>query len=516
GVNTFEPKVAAEIAKIFADFDKPGSPGCVIGILKDGRIVYARGHGLANLEYRVPMTAQTVSESGSLAKQFTAAAIQILAAEGKLALDDDIRKYLPEVPVFGPVITVRHLLHHTSGLRDQWDLLDLEGRPAGSVAHTMGEILDLVSRQKDLNFKPGDEYLYSNTNYSLLAWIVRRASGQSLADFSRERIFRPLGMGHTQWRDDYRRIVEGRATAYSAGPNGTFLQNMPFTNVYGNGGLLTTMGDLLVWAENFWNARVLGRERLDEMEAPGRLNDGSAITYGMGLGLGEYRGIRQITHSGSTAGYRAYLVRFPSEHAAIGILGNFGGVDGSDLAHKVADVLLGGRLKEKPKIQPFKLAPDRLAQLAGLYRNMKTDGVLRLGVKGEGLVTQGGGRPRELMPVAADRFVADNGTEYIFEFEPAAPAAPSGVRETPSGDAISTYVRLEEARPGPQKLAEYEGRYWSEELDVIYTVAVQNGRLSVIRRPDPPVPLSPAYEDAFSPGGSDFVLRFTRNAAGGV
>ncbi|MGZ7046406.1 MAG: hypothetical protein ACXVJK_08780, partial [Candidatus Aminicenantales bacterium] len=303
---------------------------------------------------------------------------------------------------------------------------------------------------------------------------------------------------------------------YSAGPNGTFLQNMPFTNVYGNGGLLTTMGDLLVWAENFWNARVLGRERLDEMEAPGRLNDGSAITYGMGLGLGEYRGMRQITHSGSTAGYRAYLVRFPSEHAAIGILGNFGGVDGSDLAHKVADVLLGGRLKEKPKIQPFKLAPDRLAQLAGLYRNMKTDGVLRLGVKGEGLVTQGGGRPRELMPVAADRFVADNGTEYIFEFEPAAPAAPSGVRETPSGDAISTYVRLEEARPGPQKLAEYEGRYWSEELDVIYTVAVQNGRLSVIRRPDPPVPLSPAYEDAFSPGGSDFVLRFTRNAAGGV
>lgn len=513
-VHALSPKIADEIDKLFVDFDKPGRPGCVIGILKDGRIVYTRGHGLANLEYGVPMTAETVSETGSVAKQFTAAAVQILAAEGKLALGDDIRKYVPEVPAFGPVITVRHLLHHTSGLRDQWDLLDLEGRPAGSVAHTMDEILDLVSRQKDLNFRPGDEYLYSNTNYSLLAWIVRRASGQSLADFSRELIFRPLGMSHTQWRDDYRRIVEGRAAAYSAGPNGTFLQNMPFTNVYGNGGLLTTMGDLLTWAENFWNPRVLGRERLDEMEAPGRLNDGSAITYGMGLGLGEYRGLRQITHSGSTAGYRAYLVRFPSEHAAIGILGNFGGVDGSDLAHKVADVLLAGRLEDKPKIQPVKLGPDRLGQLAGLYRNLKTDAVLKLGVKGEGLVTQGGGRPRQLVPVAADRFVTDNETEYVFE--PAGPAPPSGVRETPLGDDASTYVRVEEARPGPQKLAEYEGRYWSEELDVTYTVAVQNGRLVVIRRPDPPVPLGPAYEDAFSPGGSDIVLRFTRNAAGSV
>lgn len=515
GVNALDPKVAVEIDKIFADFDKPGSPGCVIGILKDGRIVHTRGHGLANLEFGVPMTAETVSESGSVAKQFTAAAVQILAAEGKLALDDDIRKYLPEVPVFGPVITVRHLLDHTSGLRDQWDLLNLEGRPAGSVAHTMEEILDLVSRQKDLNFKPGDEYLYSNTNYSLLAWIVRRASAQSLADFSRERIFRPLGMLHTQWRDDYRRVVEGRASAYSAGPNGTFLQNMPFTNVYGNGGLLTTMGDLLIWAENFWNPRILGRERLDEMEAPGRLNDGSASTYGMGLGLSEYRGLRQITHSGSTAGYRAYLVRFPGEHAAIAVLGNFGGVDGSDLAHKVADVLLGGRLKEEPKVRPFKMAPDRLGQLAGLYRNMKTDAALKLAVKGEGLVIEGGGRPLQLVPIASDRLITYNETEYIFE--PAGSAAPSGLHETPVGDPASTYVRVEQARPGPQKLAEYEGRYWSEELDVTYSVAVQNGRLIIIRRPDPPVPLGPAYEDAFTPGGtSEIVLRFTRNATGSV
>jgi CubicO group peptidase (beta-lactamase class C family) len=515
GVNTLDPKIAAEIEKVVAAFDQPGRPGCVLGILKDGQVVYARGHGLANLEYGVPVGADTIFEAGSVAKQFTAAAVQILAAEGKLALDDDIRKYLPEVPAFGAVITVRHLLNHTSGLRDQWDLLDLEGRPAGSVVHTMDEILDLVSRQKDLNFKPGDEYLYSNTNYSLLAWIIRRAAGRSLADFSGERIFRPLGMSHTQWRDDYRRIVAGRATAYSAGPNGTFLQSMPFTNVYGNGGLLTTIGDLLVWAENFWTPRVLGRERLDEMESPGRLNDGSTISYGLGLSMSEHRGLRQITHSGSTAGYRAYLVRFPAEHTAIAYLSNFAGVDGSDIAHKVADILLEGRLKAKPKLQPFKPAPERLAQLAGLYRNMKTGAVLKLGVKGEGLVIQGGGRPSALVPVAADRFVTENGTEFVFE--PAGPAAPSGLREKPLTDPLSIYARVEQARPGPEKLAEYEGRYWSEELDVTYAVAVRDGRLTVARRLEPPTPLGPADEDGFTPGGaSQIAIRFTRNASGAV
>jgi len=513
GTDRLDPKAAAEIDKVFAAYEKPGRPGCVVGVLRDGEVVYTRGYGRADLEHNVPAAPETIFELGSVSKQFTAAAVLALASQGKLSLDDDIRKHLPDIPDFGSVITIRHLLHHTSGLRDQWGLLDFEGRPAGTVVHTMGEILDLVSRQKDLNFRPGDEYLYSNTNYSLLAWIVRRAGGRSLADFSRDVIFEPLGMSHTQWRDDFRRVVPGRAQAYSGGPKATFLLDMPFTDVYGNGGLLTTVGDLLTWAENFWNPRILGRELLDEMQTPGRLNDRTPIAYAMGLGVSEYRGLRQVTHGGSTAGYRAYLVRYPAEHTAVAILSSYAGTDPGDLAHKVTDILLADRLGEKPTVRPVKLTPERLGELAGLYRDGQTDAILRLSVKDGGLAIEGG-RARKLLPVASDRFLMENGTAC--DFDRSADGTVT-MREVPQADRPSTYTRVEQVRPDPDELREYEGRYWSDELDVTYAVAMDNGRLTVRLRPEPALPLEPTYKDGFSPRGSGGIsLRFTRNAAGEV
>ncbi|HEY0809068.1 MAG TPA: serine hydrolase domain-containing protein, partial [Longimicrobiales bacterium] len=207
----------AAIDKIFEQYTRPNTPGCVLGIGQDGKVLYERGYGMANLEYDVPLTANSIEEIGSVSKQFTAASILLLAQRGVLSLDDDMRKWLPEVPDFGDKITLRMMLNHTSGLRDQWGLLGLMNSPPGSAIHTPDLVLDLVTRQRELNFKPNDQYLYSNTNYTLLGIIVKRASGKSLAQFSKENIFEPLGMRHTEWRDDFTRIVKGRATAYSRG-----------------------------------------------------------------------------------------------------------------------------------------------------------------------------------------------------------------------------------------------------------------------------------------------------------
>ena len=241
-----ELTVRAKVDRVFERWNRSDTPGCAVGVAVGGGPVLIRTYGMADLEDGLKITPDTIFESGSVAKQFTAAAIALLVQEGKLSLDDPVRKYLPEVPDFGPPILIRHFLNHTSGLRSQWSLLSLAGRPTGLTVHSLDEILELVSGQKELNFKPGDEFLYNNTGYALLGIIVRRVSGKSLAEFSQDRLFKPLGMTRTQWRDDFRKIVPGRAAAYSQNRDGGFSANMPFTNVYGNGGLLTTVGDLLI------------------------------------------------------------------------------------------------------------------------------------------------------------------------------------------------------------------------------------------------------------------------------
>ncbi|MFL5612049.1 MAG: serine hydrolase domain-containing protein [Gemmatimonadaceae bacterium] len=282
-VQTAGAELAPRVDRIFAAYDGAGSPGCAVGVGRDGHTLYTHGYGEANLEYDVPITASSIFESGSVAKQFTAAAIVLLAQDGKLSLDDDIRRYLPEVPDFGQTIRIRHLLTHTSGLRDQWELLGIEGRGPGTQVHSPATTLDLVTHQKALNFPPGTEYSYSNTGYSLLGIIVQRVSGKSLDAFTQERLFKPLGMIHTRWRDDFTAIVKGRTTAYSGSATRGFRTDMSFTNMIGNGGLLTTVGDLLLWNENFFTPIVGGQAFVDSMQTRMTLRNGRRITYALGL-----------------------------------------------------------------------------------------------------------------------------------------------------------------------------------------------------------------------------------------
>ncbi|MBN2199118.1 MAG: serine hydrolase [Candidatus Aminicenantes bacterium] len=509
------PAQAEEIDKIFAPFAKPDTPGCSVAVLRDGRVVFARGYGLADLEHDVPITPETVFEAGSVAKQFTAASLLLLAAEGKLSLEDDVRVTLPEVPDFGRPITLRHLLTHTSGLRDQWNLLNLAGRPTGLAVHTMEEILHLVSRQRELNFMPGDDHLYCNTGYALAAWIVLRASGRSLADFTRERIFEPLGMDRTRWRDDFTAVVKGRATAYAADDEGRFHQNMPFTMVYGNGGLLTTPAELLKWAENFWNPRILGREALDLMETPGRLNDGTELAYALGLRRETYRGLSEVSHGGATAGYRAFLARYPARHTAVALLGNHAGLNPVLLSHKVVDIVLAGRFKDAPKPRLFPVGAAELRKKEGLFINPRNEAVIRLESKNGKLLLTEGKREQELVPVGRRRFLT--AAAVAFEFQAGKGDEPDRWRRIPAnGDPPSTYERATPAEPSPDKLPEYTGRYFCPELEVFYSIEVADERLVLSLRPMILIPLAPTDEDGFMSETGSVYLRFRRDEAGRV
>jgi CubicO group peptidase (beta-lactamase class C family) len=291
---------ADAVDDLFARY-KADTPGCAIGVARPGQPNLLRGYGSADLEHAVPITADTIFEAGSVSKQFTAAAILTLVADGKIALSDDIRKYLPEMPAYSAPITVDMLLSHTSGLRDWGEVEAVAGWPRGSRVYNHDEVLQIAARQKGLNYPPGTAYSYTNTGYNLAAIIVKRVSGKSLADFTAERIFKPLGMTHTGWRDDYRNIVPGRAQAYDK-VGGRYMLDMPFENVHGNSSLLTTVGDLLIWNQALTD-RKLGVVA-DQLQQQAVLNSGRKIEYARGLFVSAYRGVRLVNHTGATAGYR--------------------------------------------------------------------------------------------------------------------------------------------------------------------------------------------------------------------
>lgn len=412
----------ARVDAIFAEMDKPDSPGCAVSAMRQGAIVYKRGYGMANLEYGVPITPASVFHVASVSKQFTAFAIALLAAEGKLSLDDEIHQYVPEVPDHGAPITIRHLLHHTSGLRDQWALLSMAGWRWEADVVTQKDVLEIIALQEALNFAPGDEYLYSNTGYTLLAVIVERISGQSLREFTTERIFEPLGMTATHFHDDHEMIVLNRAYAYepadegsgarAGGFTGDLKQSIPDFDVVGATSLFTTVEDLARWDRNFYTQRIGGPDLMEWMHTRGVLNSGEEISYALALVHGEHRGLKTISHGGSDAGFRSHFLRYPEQGLSVAVLCNFPSSNPGDRARQVAEVYLGdqmeaaagegaGRSDEPPA--EMAIPEDELAAFAGLYRYRGTDRAVRLRMS-EGKLLWGEGRPRRLVPVGDGRF----------------------------------------------------------------------------------------------------------------
>jgi len=368
---------AIDAAKVDAIFSRwtTSTPGCSVGAAVKGHVVVNKAFGMADLEHDVANTADTIFEAGSVSKQFTAAGVLMLVEEGKLKLDDPVRKYIPELPDYGSPLTIRHMLMHMSGLRDWGSVEAIAGWPRTTRVYTHAHVLDIVSRQKALNFTPGSQYSYSNTGYNLAAIIVSRVSGMEFADFEKQRLFTPLGMTHTSWRDDFTRVVKQRAIAYSQETDG-FHQEMPFENIHGNGGLLTTVGDLLKWNENFDKPIVGDASFVAEQQKPGAFNDGTMGSYALGLMIGTYRGVREVGHSGSTAGYRAHLVRYPDQGVSVAVLCNVSTGAATQYAHSVADLLLGNALAPAAPARPAnanggapRLTPTaaQLQQLTGTY-----------------------------------------------------------------------------------------------------------------------------------------------------
>jgi CubicO group peptidase (beta-lactamase class C family) len=265
----------------------------------------------------------------------------LLARDGKLSLDDPVRKYIPEVPEPGGPVTIRQMLQHTSGLRDWGNLAAIAGWPRGTRLHTHAHVLDIVSRQRELNFPSGTRWSYSNSGYNLAAILASRLSGMPFADFTRTRMFEPLGMRDTSWRDDYTRILERRAIAYSE-RQGSFATDMPFENVHGNGGLLTTVGDLLKWNENFTKPVVGDAALVAEMQRSTRFTDGGTHEYALGLYVDTYKGVREVDHSGGTAGYRAHLSRYPDQQVSVAVLCNAGSANATAFAKTAAELYLTG------------------------------------------------------------------------------------------------------------------------------------------------------------------------------
>ena len=332
---------AARTGAAVARWDTDSTPGCVVGVARAGELVFTQAYGMADLERNVPLSTSSILEAGSVSKQFTAAAVVLLAEDGRLSLDDDIRKYLPEVPDYGAPITIRHLLNHTSGLRDWGSVGAIAGQGRGVRAYTNDHALEIVARQRALNYTPGQEYSYTNSGYNLLAIVVARVSGESFASFTERRIFRPLGMHDTQWRDDPGRLVPRRAMAYGGSAERGWEVAQPHEFVHGNGGLLTTVADLVKWDQARSTGGVGGPGFRATMEERGVLNDGSHITYAAGLRVDSLAGVAEVSHTGSTGGYRAFLARYPDRGLAVAMLCNAGNVEPGRVGTDIARAFLG-------------------------------------------------------------------------------------------------------------------------------------------------------------------------------
>jgi len=491
---------AARIDEIFAPWTSESSPGCSVGVTKDGRTILERAYGMADLEHGVPNTTAMIFEGGSVSKQFTAAAIVLLALDGKLSLDDDVRMYLPEVPDYGTTITLHHMMTHTSGLRDWGSVAGISGWGRGERSHTHEHVLDIVSRQSALNFEPGHEYSYSNTGYNLLAMVVDRVSGMSFADFSRERIFEPLGMTNTQWRDDYRRIVPGRSTAYSSRPGDTWAINRPIEYVHGNGGILTTVSDLGTWNQALTDGRLGGPEFLQMMHRRGALSDGSEIIYAGGLQHGSLGGVRSITHTGSTAGYRAFLGRYPDQGLSVAMICNASNVSTGGMGGQIARAFLGSEVVDGVPQDAVQVPTAMLEEYAGLYRDPVTGNTRTLRLASGAL--RDGNTP--LTPMSETRFQVGAG-ERFYDFE------------TDSGQPVFsidswqyTDQRFEKVvswSPMKAELEGFVGTYTSYDAETTFHFTIGDDGLEVTQRPSRTRQLTPIYQDAFRAGGQIFRFR---------
>ena len=474
-----------KIDSLFKKWDNNNSPGCALGIVKDGQLIYKRGYGMANLDYNIPISTKSVFDIQSITKQFTAMSILLLAKQGKLSLNDDIQKYLPELPRYQCPITIRHLIHHTSGIRGVNEMLALAGMRGENVRAF--DDLGLIARQKELNFKPGEEYVYSNEGYFLLGLIVETVSGKSLREFAEENIFKPLGMINTHLPDDRTLVIKNRATGYVPSSNGGFAIAIDNDESVGAKGLYTSVEDLFLWDQNFYNNKLGGGpDLISEQLSTGKLNNGEKVNYAFGLQVGKYKSLKTIGHGGGFSGFQAYMYRFPEQNFSVICLCNarYIEIDPEELANQVADNFLTDQFKKVPDAVKETVAatpniisiPEKeLASLAGLYFDHITETTVRYYLKDRKLMIFNS----VLTPTSQNRFKivggGPPGLEIVF-VQPIA-GGPMQVKHV-IGGKTQTWEAVQSVTPTTAQLAEFTGKYFSDELPgATYTLSIKDGKL---------------------------------------
>jgi len=480
------------VDQIFAVYDKPNSPGCSLGVIRNGEFAYRKSYGSASLELGVPLTTHSVFYMASVSKQFTGASIVLASEQGSLSLDDDVRKYIPELPDYGHRITVREMLHQTSGFRDFLSLVYLSGHDISDLSSAT-DVLNLIVRQRGLNHVPGEKFVYSNSNYFLLGVIVERATKKSLADFAAENIFKPLGMTHTRFYDDNTLVIPERVAAYDADKNGHFLVDWSTTyDIVGGGGLMSSVDDLLLWDNNFYANKLGNGTLVKELESQGVLNGGKRINYGVGLWMNHYRGLPIVEHSGGTFGYRTELLRFPEQHFSVIALCNLASANVESLARKIADLYLDGQLQSiTASVKTSETFPDP-TPFAGTYLDAQNHVVYVFTVKDGNLMAWGS----VLSRFGANKFYDLVGNPIIFEESHGVMKAKLDLQ----GETYFDGKRVPEIHLSRADLNRFVGQYQSSELEAAYTIAIEQDDLILKNRSNPPVKLLPIAENEFYAG----------------
>ncbi|MBT31876.1 MAG: penicillin-binding protein [Thalassobius sp.] len=512
--------ISQKIDSLFAEWNNLQKPGATVAVVSAGEIVFEKGYGSANLEYDIPNTPSTIFHVASVSKQFTAFSILLLEADGKLSLDDDVRKYIPEVPDFVKTITLRHLATHTSGLRDQWNLLIMAGWRFDDVI-TLEHVLKLISKQKALNFEPGEEYLYCNSGFTLLAEVVARVSGKSFAEFTKERIFGPLKMSNSLFYDDHEKIVKNRSYSYYD-DGGTYKKSvLSYANV-GATSLFTTVEDLSLWTMNFIDPKVGNKEIIDKMNTLAVLNNGKTFGGALGQFVSNYKGLNQISHGGADAGYRTFLLRYPDQEFAVVVLSNLANFNPGGLANQVADLYLENYFaipekEEKPKVKYKKLKAEKLATFSGNYWQPKEYYSRKIYVKNDTLrYFRWEGNESDLLPISDNEFrMQGDNIDLTVQFENNGDQKFMNVIENKGEPLI--FESFDSVAYTPEELENFTGLYYSEELETTLNFVVENDKLIAKHIRMSTMEFNPIKKDTFQSSFYAYhIIDFIRNSSGMV
>tara|TARA_R110002074_G_scaffold394296_1_gene581599 strand:+ start:124 stop:1794 length:1671 start_codon:yes stop_codon:yes gene_type:complete len=483
-------KQSQAIDSLFSDWNKPDVPGCAIGIVEDGKLIYSNGYGIADLEHDLQITPTSVFYIGSVSKQFVTFSILLLEEQGKLNLDDKIQKYLPDFPEYDSTLTIRNFIHHTSGVRDYLTLMYLKGR--NYLDNTdVDEVYQLIKNQKELNFKPGEKYLYSNSCYFMLAMIIEKAAGQSLRDYAQENIFQPLGMKNSLFYDDNTDLIKNRVFSYSKKPDEEGFNNLIMRfDLVGSGGVYSSIEDMYLWDQNFYNNKLGkgGQSIIDKMHEEGLLNNGESSGYAFALNNGTYKGLKTVSHGGALAGYRAQLMRFPEENFSVIILANRGDANPTRKSFQIADILLKNKFIEKPKKKNRKIekkkttSPEQkftLNQLAGNYE-IQAGVVLEITLKNDSLnVLQTWNKSSyNITNTTGNTYEIPNDSSIQFEFSGLKDDFTQTLKVFQNGNE-TICKRKEGLDLASLNMEDYTGKYYSEELDVTYLLFLEDEKLKV-------------------------------------